>query len=71
MLRTAEHEFTPDRRAQEHVHPCRRPDLYHYYAFSLSDSWPRVEKKTFQEIMQFHYDICSHAHAQQPLPQGS
>ena len=58
MSRTAEHEFTPDHRAQDHVNPCRPPDLYHYFALSLSDSWLRVEKKIFQEIIQFHYDIC-------------
>ena len=28
---------------------------HHYYAFSLSESYPRVEKKIFKEIMHFYY----------------
>ena len=44
---------------------------HHYYALTLSESCPRVQKKIFKEIMHFHfYMTYGHALAQEHLPRG-
>ena len=43
---------------------------HHKYILSLADLYLGVEKKIFNELMQFYYMTYGHALAQDPLPRG-
>ena len=44
---------------------------HHHYIISLYDLCLEVEKKTFKDILHFHYITYGHALTQEPLPRDS